>query len=71
MKLHPISHPCPLGNKAKLYMKPMPDGRLLCTQCTKPVKDLSGIPQAEIDAFIRDNPGTCVIMSARTKPPAG
>lgn len=71
MKLSPIRHPCPLGNKARLYFKPMADGRLMCTQCAKPVKDLSGYTEAQIVEYIRANPGTCVSLGrTNTQPKA-
>lgn len=67
MKLSPIKHPCPLGDKAKLYFKPLDDGRLHCTQCAKPVKDLSGCTPEQVSDYIRANPGTCILVSPPKK----
>lgn len=63
MKMHPIRHPCPLGDKARLYFKPLPGGRHLCTQCDKPVVDLSGRTPGEIAEYARLNPGTCITLT--------
>ncbi len=62
MRLTPIRHPCPLGEKARLFFKPMPDGSLHCTQCAKPVKDLAGQTPEQVAEYVRANPGTCVVL---------
>jgi hypothetical protein len=67
MKLTPIRHPCPLGEKARLYFKPLADGRLQCGMCNKPVKELVGCSADEIAKYITDNPGTCIILGRKPK----
>jgi hypothetical protein len=62
MKFSPIRHPCPLGDKARLYFKPLADGRLQCTQCNKPVKDLAGCTPEQITEYVKANPGTCIVL---------
>lgn len=62
MKLSPIRHPCPLGDKARLYFKPLGAGRFRCTRCDKPVQDLAGCTDSQIADYIRANPGTCIVL---------
>ena len=69
MRLTPIRHPCPLGDKARLFFEPMADGRLHCTQCSKPVKDLAGQTPEQVAEYVRANPGTCVVLG-RPRPRA-
>ena len=66
MKLSPVRYPCPLGDKARLYFKPLADGRLQCTQCAKPVKDLAGCTPEQITEYVKANPGTCIVLGRQS-----
>jgi hypothetical protein len=62
---NPIGKPCPMGELAQLFLYRGKDGAASCSKCDKPVHNLYGKTQAEVEAFVRANPGSCVQL---TKP---
>jgi hypothetical protein len=63
--INPIGKPCPMGELAELFLRPGKGGAATCSKCDKPVHNLYGKTPAEIQAFVRENPGACVQL---TKP---
>jgi hypothetical protein len=63
--INPIGKPCPMGELAQLFLYRGKNGAASCTKCDKPVHNLYGKTPAEIQAFVRENPGACVQL---TKP---
>jgi hypothetical protein len=62
---NPIGKPCPMGELAQLFLYRGKDGKSACSKCDKPVHNLYGKTQAEVEEFVRANPGSCVQL---TKP---
>jgi hypothetical protein len=63
--INPIGKPCPMGELAQLFLYQGKDGAASCSKCDKPVHNLYGKTPAEIQVFVRGNPGACVQL---TKP---
>jgi hypothetical protein len=65
--INPIGKPCPMGELAELFLRPGKGGAATCSKCDKPVHNLYGMSPADVEAFVRNNPGACVQLTKQVR----